>query len=133
MTASGTIPRSTHTSRTASNYVILAGAIGSSALTVRAGGPTAPRVLMVLMAIWVLMPFVLLYALSVRSLRWARTTGVAIQCLAWLVTAVCLAEYGVKALRPAGSPAAFVFVALPPAACVVVVLTVATAALLARH
>jgi hypothetical protein len=86
---------------------VLAGGLGSLACTLRAGR-NAPRLLLIAIAIWVLVPFVVVF----------------------LADAVSRAVYGAELVRP-HTPPAFMFVLVPPAslllmACVFGAVTVVT-------
>jgi hypothetical protein len=96
-----------------------AGAAGSLALLFHAGRGT-PRLLLVLMALWVLSPFALLLAARAAAARWpapARqpidAAGVAVALLSPALYAA--ATFGAFLTRP--TPA---FVLVPPLSCVLV-------------
>jgi uncharacterized membrane protein len=118
--------------RTAARFALVAGAVGSVALTVRAGLST-PRLLLVLFVLWVLSPFVALAWASDRATRWAVPTRVALYIVTILVALGSLALYGGLVQRPAGSSNAFLFVAVPPVAWVLIAIVVSIAGLISHR
>jgi len=111
---------------------LLAGAVGSLALLIRAG-QRAPRLLLLLMAIWMLSPFIVLLLAGVLSKRWSLLTRATLYCLMLVVTLGSLTIYGDDALRPRKAQAAFVYVAVPPASCLFVAIALSTAALISAR
>ena len=108
------------------------GAAGSLSLMLRAGGRT-PRFLLVLFVIWILAPFAALLWANLISKCLADLTRVALYSVT-LVLAVCsLAIYGGVISPPSGSPHAFVFVAVPPASCLLMIIAIVSAALISRR
>ena len=107
---------------------VVAGAVGSVGLMLRAGHP--PLFLRVLFVIWVLSPFVALAWANIVSKRWPVLTRATLCCVTLVITLGSLAIYGGVILPPAGSPRAFVFVAVPPASWLLMVIVVSTAALI---
>ena len=106
------------------------GALGSVALTLRAGRST-PRLLLVLFVIWVLSPFVALAWANVVSSRWSTLTRATLFVATLVITLGSLALYGGLVKRPAGSANAFLFVIVPPAS--LALLAIALAATLLRR
>jgi hypothetical protein len=109
--------------------VVLAGALGSLACTLRAGR-NAPRLLLIAIAIWVLVPFVVVFLVDAVSRRWSATSQSALHALMVLLAVLSLAVYGAELVRP-HTPPAFMFVLVPPAslllmACVFAAATVVT-------
>jgi hypothetical protein len=114
--------------RGAALIAVLAGALGSVGLMLRAGHP--PLFLRVLFAIWVLSPFaVLVFAHSV-SKRWSVFTRAALYGVMLAVTLGSLAIYGVVALGPPRPKPAFVFVLVPPASWLLAAIIIPIAALI---
>jgi hypothetical protein len=114
--------------RVAALIAVLAGALGSVGLMLRAGHP--PLFLRVLFAIWVLSPFaVLVFAHSV-SKRWSVFTRAALYGVMLAVTLGSLAIYGVVALGPPRPKPAFVFVLVPPASWLLAAIIIPIAALI---
>jgi hypothetical protein len=66
------------------------------------------------------------------SKRWPLLTRATLYGVTLVVTLASLAFYGKLVLPPAGSPRAFVFVAVPPASWLFMTIVVATAALISR-
>ena len=92
----------------------IVGAIGSVALTVRAGR-TTPPLLLIAMTIWVGAPFVALAYAVILSPRWSAATRKTLYVTVVLLTVVCLfLYYADERLRPAHVPRAFLFVLVPP-------------------
>ncbi len=112
--------------------VVVAGAGGSVALTLRAGRDT-PRFLLVLFMIWVLSPFVALAWANFVSTRWSAATRATLCCVTLVITLGSLAIYGDLVMPPAGSPRAFVFVAVPPGSWLLMAIVVPGAALISRR
>jgi hypothetical protein len=106
---------------------VLSGPVGSVGLLLRAGRHT-PRLLLVLMAIWVLAPFMALVLANVVSKRWPVPTRVTLYGVTLLVTLGSLAIYADDALRPRKAQAAFVYVAVPAASWLLIAIVVPIAA-----
>ena len=115
--------------RAAGLIAALAGAGVSIGLLLRAGQRT-PRLLLVIMAIWVLSPFMVLLLAHVVSKRWSVLTRATLHGLMLVVTIGSLAIYADDALKPRKAQAAFVFVAVPPASCLLVAIALPIAALI---
>jgi len=115
--------------RGAALIAVLAGAVGSVGFLLRAGQRT-PRLLLVLMALWVLSPFVVLAWANMASKRWSTVTRTALHSVMLILTLGSLAIYGHDALRPRKAQAAFVFVAVPPASWLLIAIIVPIAALI---
>ncbi len=116
--------------RAAALIAVLAGAGGSAGLMLRAGRRNDSRILMVLMAIWVLSPFMALAWANLVSKRWPVLTRVTLYSVTLVLTLASLAVYGVDALRPPRAQAAFVFVVVPPASWLLIAIVVPIAALI---
>jgi hypothetical protein len=109
------------------------GAVGSVALTLYAGRSNNLPFLMILMSGWVFAPF-MGYALASRySGRWAPATRAVLDGIIVLVAIASLVMYTRDALRPPASKAAAVFVALPIAAWLLLLIGVPLTALIARQ
>jgi hypothetical protein len=108
---------------------VLAGAVGSVGLMLHAGR-NAPRLLIVLFAIWVLSPFIALALANVVSKRWSVLTRATLYSVMLVVALGSLAVYGADALRPPRAQAAFVFVVVPPASWLLTAIVVGVAALI---
>ena len=112
--------------------VVGVGAAGSLSLMLRAGGRT-PRFLLVLFVVWVLAPFAALLWANLISKGWADLTRVALYSVTLVLTVCSLAIYGGVISPPAKSPHAFVFVAVPPASCLLMIIVIVSAALISRR
>lgn len=110
---------------------VVAGAVGSLWLVFRADQRT-PRFLLLIFVFWVLSPFVALAWANVVSKRWPVLTRATLYGVTLIVTLGSLAFYGKFVLPPAGSPRAFVFVAVPLASWLLMAIVVSTAALISR-
>jgi hypothetical protein len=111
---------------------VVAGAAGSVGLMLRAGRRT-PRLLLVLFVIGVLSPFVALAWANLISKRWSVLTRATLFCVTLVVTLGSLAIYGDLVKPPAKSPAAFVFVAVPPVSWLFLAIVVPIAALISQR
>ncbi len=113
-------------------FVVFAGAASSLGLMLRAGRRT-PRFLLVLFVIWVLAPFAALARANMVSTRWSAITRTTLYWATLVVTLVSVAIYGGIIKPPAGSPGAFVFVAVPPASSLTMMIVVSMAALISQR
>ncbi len=118
--------------RAAALIAVLAGAVGSVGLLLRAGQRT-PRLLLVLFFFWVLSPFVALVLANVVSKRWSVLTRATLYSVMLVVTLGSLAIYGYDALRPRKAQAAFWYVVVPPASWLLMAIVVPIAALISRR
>jgi phosphate/sulfate permease len=114
--------------RSAALIALLAGAVGSVGLLLRAGQASDQRMLLVLIAIWVLSPLVALAVADVFSKRWSATTRTVLYCVMLVVTLGSLAMYVDDAVRPRRAQAAFVFVVVPLASWLLMVVVIPIAA-----
>jgi hypothetical protein len=101
--------------RAAALIAVLAGAVGSVGFLLRATNRNPSQLLVVLLAIWVLSPFVALLWANIVSKRWSVLTRVTLSSVMLVVTLSSLAIYEADALWPRKSQAAFVFIIVPPA------------------
>jgi hypothetical protein len=118
-----------HLLRVVALIAVPAGAVGSVGLMLHAGRHS-PRVLLLLMALWVLSPFVVFVVADVVSKRWPVATRAALHCAMVVVALGSLAVYTVDALRPPKAQAAFVFVAVPPVSWLLTAMIVSIATLI---
>jgi hypothetical protein len=108
---------------------VLAGAVGSVGLILRAG-QRAPRLLLLLLALWVLSPFMAVLIAEVVSKPWPVLTRATLYGVMLVLTLGSLAIYGEDALRPRRAQPAFVFVVVPLASWALLVTVVPIAALI---
>jgi len=101
------------------------GAAGSAALFLRAG-LHSPRLLLVLMAIWVFTPFVAILVVLKMSKSWPARAQSMFDGATLVVTLGTLVAYAYDAIRPPAAQAAFAYVMVPPVSVIAL-----TAALLA--
>jgi hypothetical protein len=118
--------------RTVARFGVVAGAAGSLGFMLRAGRRT-PRFLLVLFVIWVLSPFAALAWANMVSRPWSILSQTALYCVTLVLTLGSLAIYGGLVLPPEGSPAAFVFVLVPPVSWVLLATVVPIAAWISRR
>jgi len=116
--------------RAAALIAALTGAAGSIGFMLRAGQHNKSRLLLVLFTVWVLSPFMALVWASVVSKRWSILTRAALYSVALVIALGSLAIYGEVALGPPRTQTAFVFVMIPPASWLLMVIAVAIAALI---
>ena len=109
---------------------VLAGAVGSVGLMLRAGHRNPSRLLLVLFALWVLSPFVALVLANMVSKRWSALSRATLYTVMLVLAVVSLAIYGDAAFGPPRTKAAFVFVVVPPASWLVIAVVVPIAALI---
>ena len=115
--------------RAMSLVALVAGAVGSLGLMLRAGQRT-PRLLLAAFIVWVLSPFAALLWANIVSKRWSAVTRAALYCVTLIVAVGSLVIYSeVVVVRPRGSANAFLFVAVPPASWVFMTIVVTLAAL----
>jgi len=98
--------------RSSANIAVPLGAAGSIGLLLHAGQRT-PRLLLELMAIWVVSPFIALTWANLVSKHWSRPTRAALYAVMLAVAVGFLAIYGDDAKRHRWTHAAFVFVLAP--------------------
>lgn len=109
------------------------GAVGSVALTLYAGRANNLPFLMILMSGWVLAPF-MAYALAGKfSGSWAPATRATLDAMIVLVAVASVALYARGAIRPPASKPAAVFVAVPIAAWLLMLIGVPLTALISRR
>ena len=116
--------------RTAALIAVLAGAVGSVGLLLRATNRNPSQLLVVLLAIWVVSPFVALFWASIVSKRWSVLTRVTLYGVMLVVPLGSLAIYVADAIWPRSSPGPFVFIPVPPASWLFSALVVLAAALI---
>ena len=118
--------------RTAALIALLVGAGGSIGLLLRAGQRT-PRLLLVILIIWVLSPFMALVLADVISKRWPVLTRATLYSATLVVTLGSLAIYGDDALGHRTAQAAFVYVMVPPVSSLLVAMAVSIAGFVSRR
>lgn len=114
--------------RTAALVALLAGAGGSLGLLLRSGQRT-PRLLLIIMAIWVLSPFIALAWAGLVSKRWPVPIRTALYGVMPAVTMGSLAIYGDDALHHRTAHAAVVYVIVPPVSWLLIAIVVGMAAI----
>ena len=111
--------------RAASLTAVLIGAGGSVALMLRAGRSTDERLLVILLVIWVLSPFATLTLVHLVAARWSVSTRATLYTLTLVLTLVALGIYVVDAFGP---PTTVVYVGVPAASWLLIVLVLPIAA-----
>jgi hypothetical protein len=117
--------------RTVARIAVVAGAMGSVGLLLRAGRDT-PRFLLVLFVGWILAPFLALAWAHTLSPRWPVLPRATLYGMTLVVTLASWAIYGGAILRPSGSSGGFYFVLVPAASCVLTAIAISIAALISR-
>jgi len=110
---------------------LLFGAGGSFLLFLRAGQRT-PRVLLVIMAIWVFSPFMALVWANLVSKHWSVLTRSTLYAVTLILSLGSLAIYTNNALRPPEAQAAFVYVLVPPVSWLLITIVMPIAAFVSR-
>ena len=116
--------------RTVARIAMVAGAAGSLALLLRASTHT-PRFLLALFVLWVLSPFAML-AWANTTKRWSPGTRVTLCWVTLILALGSLPIYAGLIPRPAGTRLAFVFLMVPLASWVLLILALSVAALASR-
>lgn len=112
---------------------VLAGAVGSVGFMLHAGSRSPQRLLLVIVAVWVLAPFLVLVFAEMRSKRWSALTRRVLHVVMLVVSFGALAVYWNDLVRPRRSQPAFVFVVVPVVAWMVIVTVVPIAAFISRR
>ncbi len=111
----------------------IAGAVGSVALTLYAGRNNNQPFLMVLMSGWVLAPFFGFVLATRFSGRWSEGTRAALDVLIVMVAVAALAIYTRDVVTAPPSKGAFVYVAVPAVAWLLLLAVAAAGFLSARR
>src|ERR1700682_3355555 len=114
--------------RTAAMIAVLAGAVGSVGLLLRATNSNPSQLLVVLLTIWVVSPFVALLWASIVSKRSSILTRVTLYGVMLVVRLSSVPIYAPDAIWPRTSPGPFVFIPVPPASWLFSALVVLAAA-----
>lgn len=115
--------------RGAALTLVLAGAAGSLGLMFRAGHRQNSRILLLLFAIWVLSPFMALVLAHAVSKRWSVTTRATLYSVMLVLTLASLAIYGDVAFGHSTVKVGFVFLAVPFASWLLMVIVLPVAVL----
>jgi hypothetical protein len=118
--------------RSAAHVAALLGAVGSVGLVLRAGR-TTPRLLLVLMVIWVLAPFAVLAWANIVAKQWSVLTQTTLYGVTLVLTVGALASYGSVIVPPVGSPRGFMFVIVPGLSWLLIVSAPSIAAFISRR
>lgn len=118
--------------RAAALVAALAGAVGSAGFLLRAGQRT-PRLLLAVIALWVLSPFAALLLANLYSKRWPVPIRATLYSVTLVLTLGSLAVYTFDVLWPRSAQPAFVFVLVPPVSWLFGAIVVATSALISRR
>jgi hypothetical protein len=125
--------RATRRLRGAALIAVAAGAVGSVGLLLRAGRRNDSRLLMVLMAMWVLSPFVGFLWAHVVSTRWPVLTRSTLYILMLVLSLVSLAIYADAVVNPPKAQGAFVFIVVPPLSWLLAAVALPIAALISSR
>ncbi len=116
---------------------IVIGAIASVALLLyvgsRGGSNKTQPVVMVMIAIWVLSPYVILFALDALSESWSDMTRSTIYGMMIFITVISLAAYIFAATGPLKPKPAAPFVAIPPLSWLLIAIAIAFASFISRR
>ncbi|MGC9996327.1 MAG: hypothetical protein ABSE79_13485 [Terriglobia bacterium] len=115
--------------RGAALSLVLAGAAGSLGLMFRAGHRENSRILLLLFAMWVLSPFMALVVAHVVSTRWSVPTRARLYSVMLVLTLASLAIYGDVAFGHSTVKVGFVFLAVPFASWLLIVIVLPVAVL----
>ena len=111
--------------RAAALIAVLVGAAGSVGLMLRAGRSSDERLLVILIAGWLLAPFAALVLAHMVSRRWSVPTRATLYCLMLVLTLGSLAIYVGDAFGP---PTTVVYVGVPLASWLLIALVIPIAA-----
>ncbi len=92
--------------------VATAGALGSLAFTLQAGGHNVSVILVLLFSVWVLSPYILLIIFCVRSGNWSARARISLYVIMILMSLISLLFYG-GLIFFFGAKPAFVFLVIP--------------------
>ena len=92
--------------------VATAGALGSLAFTLQAGGHNVSVILVLLFSVWVLSPYILLIIFCVRSGNWSARARISLYVIMILISLISLLFYG-GLIFFSGAKPAFVFLVIP--------------------
>ena len=92
--------------------VATAGALGSLAFTLQAGGNNVSVILVLLFSVWVLSPYILLIIFCVRSGNWSARARISLYVIMILISLISLLFYG-GLIFFSGAKPAFVFLVIP--------------------
>lgn len=107
---------------------VCSGAMISVFLMRMAGRRNPSAVLLILMSIWVLLPFTLLGILSWKSRELSQPLRKKVNAITPVMAFVMTLVYYAQAPKPAGAPNAFLFIAVPPLSCLLIATVIAVAA-----
>ncbi len=107
--------------RAAAMILVVAGAAASLALTLQTGRHNNSRLLLTLFAVWVLSPFIALLLAGAASKRWPVPRRATLYGVMLAIAVGSVAVYGVVALGPPRAKPAFVFLVVPLASWLVMV------------
>jgi hypothetical protein len=121
-----------HTLRRVALVAVIVGGLASEVLMLLTGTRQRPVLIIILFTGWVLAPFVATALASFISKRWSVITQGTLYVLMLILTVASLAIYVNDFLHPPKSTAAFVWVAVPMVSGLVILVVLATAALISR-
>jgi hypothetical protein len=126
-------PRLITTTRNAARLAVLAGGIASVAWMLYAGRRQQSQILILLFAMWVLSPFMAGFIAISFAERWAVRTRAVLYTLLVVMTLGSLAIYGAVALEYVKAKIGFVFLVVPLASWLAIVVGIGMAMLSSRH
>lgn len=119
--------------RTVARIAVLAGAAGCVTLLLQAGRRNQSWLLLVLFTIWEIAPFAALAIADALSTGWSARMRGTLYGLMLVVSLGSLFVFSTGAFKPAGSANVFLFVAVPPVACLLIAVVLPISALLSRR
>ena len=100
--------------RKAALITAIVGGLLSVMLMIHTGRYNMPALLIVLIGMWVLLPYDAMMVGNILSPRWSEVTGMMLYRMTFLVTLVSVAIYASVAFGPPRPKPAFFFVIVPP-------------------
>ena len=119
-------PATTDRARSLSIALTIAGAAAAVAKTVYTGRTNPSVLLIAVMSVWVFAPFGLLLALHANRCGWTGPGRRVLYTLAPVLAVAMAFTLWLQLFKPARSPNAFLFVIVPPVACLVIGVLAAT-------
>ena len=119
--------------RAAALIALLVGAVGSVGLMLREGHRNPSRLLIVLFTFWVLSPFMALVLANVVSKSWSVLTRATLYVVMLVITFGSLAIYGALAFGALRAKTGFVFLVVPAASWLLIVIAALISGRLSRR
>jgi hypothetical protein len=130
--SSGNTSRRVIALRRAAEIAVVAGAAGSIGFLLRTIGRNPSLLLVILLALWVVSPFVALLLADVVSKRGSMVTRATLFIVMLVVALGSLGIYSADALWPRSAQAAFFFIVVPPTSWLLIATVLLTAMFVSR-